>query len=92
MKFTLSHKRDLMGNLVTAKVSASSNETISRVETRLDGHRLAVDRLSPTEVQYTRIFPRAGNAGPGVKHVLLVTARNDKGLNQTASRRWEDTR
>ena len=91
MKFTLSHKRDLMGNKITVKVVASSKETIKKVRTRLDAGTLAYDILAPAEIQYERIFPRAGNAGPGRKHKLIVSGTNNQGKTSVASRRWQDT-
>lgn len=90
MRFALAHNRVLIGHQVTVKVTAASGETIARVVTVLDGSRLGDDRLDPAEVQYERVFEQAGGAGPGQRHALLVTATNDAGVHQTASRRWQD--
>ncbi len=90
MRFTLGHHRVLIGHQVTVKVAAATGETVARVVSVLDGAKLGDDRLDPAEVQYERVFEQAGGAGPGQRHVLVVTATNDAGDRQTASRRWQD--
>jgi hypothetical protein len=90
MRFSLSQKRVVIGHQITVKVTAASGETITRVVTTLDGSKLGDDRLTPSEVQYERIFEQAGGGGPGQRHALLVAASNDRGENQNASLRWRD--
>lgn len=91
MRFSLSHRRVVIGHSVTVKITAASGEAIARVLTRLDGSKLGDDRLNPSEVQYERIFERAGGAGPGQEHTLTVSATNDDGETHNASLRWQDT-
>jgi hypothetical protein len=91
MRFSLSHKRVVIGHSISVKVTATGGETIARVVSRLDGSKLGDDRLKPPEVQYERIFEQAGGAGPGQQHTLAVSATNDQGETQTASLRWQDT-
>ena len=91
MRFTLAHKRMVIGHRITVKVVAASGEEIERVVTKLDGRRLGDDRLAPAEVQYQRVYEQAGAAGPGSDHVLLVTATNGDNEKRTAGLRWTDT-
>jgi hypothetical protein len=91
MRFSLAHKRMVIGHRVTVKVVAASGEAIERVVTRLDGRRLGDDRLTPAEIQYERLFEQVGGAGPGTDHVLLVTATNADNESRSASLRWTDT-
>lgn len=90
MRFSLSHRRALIGHELTVKVTASAKETIARVTTTLDGRGLAKDSLSPPEVQYERSFHQVGGAGPGLQHVLVVHATNGEGEQAVASLRWND--
>ena len=91
MRFSLNHRRVVIGHSLSIKVTATGDETIARVVTRLDSSRVGDDRLDPNEVQYERVFEQTGGAGPGREHVLVVTATNADGRSQTASLRWQDT-
>jgi hypothetical protein len=91
MRFSLNHRRVVIGHSISVKVVATGSERISRVVTRLDGSRLADDRLIPAEVQYERIFEQAGGAGPGQEHTLIVSGTDADGETRTASLRWQDT-
>lgn len=91
MRFSLNHRRVVIGHSISVKVVASGSERIVRVLTRLDGSKLGEDRLTPGEVQYERIFERAGGAGPGQEHTLMVSATDADGETRTASLRWQDT-
>ena len=91
MRFSLAHKRMVIGHRITVRVTAGSGEEIERVVTKLDGRRLSDDRLVPAEVQYERVFEQVGAAGPGTDHVLLVTATNGENERRAASLRWTDT-
>lgn len=90
MRFSLNHRRALIGHDTTVKVTAAAKETIARVTTELDGRSLAKDALSPPEVQYERSFHQVGGAGPGQQHVLIVRATNGEGEAAIASLRWND--
>ncbi len=91
MRFSLDHKRLVLGHRISVKVVAGSGEVIERVTTRLDSRVLGDDRLNPAEIQYERLFEQVGSAGPGQDHVLLVSATSDAGVASTASLRWTDT-
>jgi len=91
MRFSLNHRRVVIGHSISVKVVGAAKEMIARVVTRLDGSKLGDDRLNPNELQYERIFEQAGGAGPGREHTLIVSATNDQGQTQTASLRWQDT-
>ena len=90
MRFSLSHRRALIGHDVTVKVTAAAKETIARVTTELDGRTLARDALAPPEVQYERAFHQVGGGGPGQHHVLSVQATSAEGKPAVASLRWND--
>jgi hypothetical protein len=90
MRFSLSHKRVVIGHKITVKVTANAGELVAKVVTELDGRKLGTDALRPAEVQYERIFDQAGGGGPGQNHVLKVRATNADGETQIASRRWND--
>ncbi len=62
----------------------------ARVVTTFENLDLANDSLSPSQVQYERIFRKVGGVTPGANHTVLVTAENDKGDSQSASRTWTD--
>jgi hypothetical protein len=90
MRFSLSHRRALIGHDVTVKVTAAAKEAIARVTAELDGRALARDALAPPEVQYERVFHQVGGGGPGQQHVLSVKATNSEGEAAIASLRWND--
>jgi hypothetical protein len=90
MRFSLSHRRALIGHDITVKVTAAGKEAIARVATELDGRSLARDPLAPPEVQYERMFHQVGGAGPGQDHVLTVHATSAEGATAVASLRWND--
>ena len=90
MRFSLSHRRALIGHDVTVKVTAAAKETIARVITELDGRTLARDALAPPEVQYERLFQQVGGGGPGQQHVLSVQSTSADGKRAVASLRWND--
>jgi hypothetical protein len=91
MRFSLSHRRVVIGHRIAVKVTAAKNEEIDRVITKLDGRKLGDERLTPAEVQYERVYEQVGAAGPGTEHVLLVSATNSDGDTRAASLRWTDT-
>jgi len=90
MRFSLSHRRALIGHDIAVRVTAAAKETIARVATELDGRTLARDALAPPEAQYERMFHQVGGAGPGQDHVLAVHATSADGTTTVASLRWND--
>lgn len=91
MKFTLKNRlAGGIGHTIEVLVVAETGETIARVSTYYGGSQLANDDLSPPHSQYERIFTQVGGYSPGTRHTVLVTAMNDKGVEQTASRTWTD--
>jgi hypothetical protein len=90
MQFSLSNTRDVVGHKIDVQVKADQGESIASVRTELDGFSLAHDDLNPPEVQYERIFRHVGRVTPGQNHSLEVTATNDQGMSEVASRRWTD--
>jgi hypothetical protein len=81
----------VIGHRISVKVTAASKEEIERVAIKLDGRKLADDRLTPAEIQYQRVFEQVGGGGPGTDHVLVARGTNTDGETRTASLRWTDT-
>lgn len=90
MKFTLNHKRDIIGNEIFVKVVREKEQLISAIETELDGFVLGIDRLGDPSVQVERSFRQAGVAGPGDEHTLVVRATDTEGNKEAATRIWVD--
>jgi len=90
MIFTIGCARDIVGYRIDVQVKAEGTEEISSVSTRYENSPLADDYLSPSEVQYQRIFTQVGGYTPGVERTVKVTATNDAGKQKTASKRWKD--
>jgi len=91
MKFAIANVRDVINHRIDVQVNAEAGEHLTFVRTEMDAFSLGQDNLAPHEVQYSRTFSQAGNGfTPGFDHVVKVTATNDQGISQTASRRWRD--
>ncbi len=90
MRFTLKNSPDVMGHKIEVLVVAGEGEAIARVVTTFENSDLANDSLSPLQVQYERVFRKVGGITPGANHTVLITAENDKGDSQSASRTWTD--
>jgi hypothetical protein len=91
MKFNM--KNSLAGGIghkIEVQVIAEGGETISRVTTAHGGFDLANDDLTPPQVQFERIFTNVDGYTPGRTHTITVTAVNDRGIEQIASRTWTD--
>jgi len=90
MIFMIDTKRDIVGYRIEVQVNAETGEQIAKVTTSYENSSLASDNLSPPEVQYQRIFRQVGGYTPGVDRIVKVTATNDGGKQETASRKWQD--
>lgn len=89
MEFTLSHSPDVINQRIDVKVNAAGSRLIF-VSVRLDSSPLGDDLLSPPVTQYERTFNQAGTRTPGQAHNLLVTARDENGKEESASKIWQD--
>jgi hypothetical protein len=90
MTFTINCARDIAGYRIEVTVKAEGTETIASVTTVYEDFPLATDFLSPPEVQYQRVFTQVGGWTPGVVRTVRITAVNQEGKQQCASRRWQD--
>jgi len=90
MKFTLNHSRALSGNDISVGMEAEGEETIQRVETKLDGSSPVEDELEDSIDSYQRVFSGAGEAGPGTEHTLVVTMEQDDGKVHSWACTWTD--
>lgn len=89
MEFTLTHTRKTIGQEIEVKVEADEDQKISLVRTEFDGSTLADDALASPTVQYDRTFEGAG-AGIGQQHTLVVTATDEDGNSESATKMWID--
>lgn len=90
MKFSIKNNPDGMGHRIEVQVVAEKDEEIVRVSTYFENNTLAEDDLAPPQVQYERVFRQVGGITPNDSHTVKVTAVNEKGVEQTASRTWAD--
>ena len=90
MKISITHTRAIQGNDITVTVDCNDDESVTWVETRLDGFVLATDALEPAEQSYERSFTQAGDAGPSMDHELTVEAINRANQSSHAIVRWAD--
>jgi len=91
MIFKIDSGRDnLIGYRIEVQVNAEAGEEIASVSTSYENSSLADDFLSPHEVQFNRLFTQVGGYTPNVERTVTVTATNNSGKQQTASRRWQD--
>lgn len=90
MKFTVKHARAIAGNDIYVSVQADDGKSLTSVRTELDGIELAKDELSAPSDFYEHTFPRAGSAGPGTQHTLVVTAELNDNTNHSSTSIWSD--
>jgi hypothetical protein len=91
VNFTVSHSRAFSGNDLSIKVAGSGDEDIATVTVTYDGFDLEEQELPPSTVSYERIFPQAGQAGPGTDHTLEVVVRDHCGKAYNSVTCWKDT-
>jgi hypothetical protein len=90
MKFTLNHSRAFTGNDISVVVESDGEESIQRVETKLDGFSLGEDALEDSSESYERVFRGAGDAGPGIEHTLVVSVEQRDGKIHRSTCKWTD--
>lgn len=90
MKISMTHVRAIQGHDITVRVDCADDETVTWVETRLDGFVLATDALQPAVQSYERCFDQAGDAAPMMDHELAVEAINGANRSSHAIVRWTD--
>ncbi len=92
MTFTITHTRAFSGNDLSIKVLGGKDETVASVTVTLDGFDLEEVQLAPNVESYEKIFPQAGQAGPGIDHTLQVSATDGCGKEHASVTSWTDTK
>jgi len=82
--------RDVMNQWVEVTVKGGSGQLISYVTTMLDGFPIGDDGLNPPEGSYERAWHQVGTGAPNQTHNVLVTATDQKGNQESASKTWQD--
>lgn len=90
MKILMTHERAIQGHDIIVRVDCADGESVTWVETRLDGFVLATDPLQPAEQSYERSFTQAGDAAPMMDHELAVEAIDGTNRSSRATVRWTD--
>jgi len=82
--------RDVMNQWVDVAVKGKAGQLVANVTTVLDGFVLADEDLSPPEDSYQRTWHQVGTGIPNQTHKVVVTAVDDQGKQESASRTWQD--
>jgi len=92
MKFEISIQRNIIGNDLDVQINAEGDEVIVSVDYVLDGFTLASDDFNDAPLNFLhRTFSRAGEAGPGKQHRLIVKVHRKAGsTDRNGSRVWTD--
>ncbi len=90
MNITTRHSRAFIGNDIEVAIAADANEIIRTVTVVLDGFTLAEFEAQEGTQGYDRIFPQAGDAGPGEDHSLVVTVTEQDGRLHSSTTQWTD--
>lgn len=89
MQFTISHKRQTMGQQIHVSVAAGTSESISEIITQFDGFTIGDDALAAGATQYDRTFD-GQSASSGTTHTLLVTALDQNQTPHSSTTIWTD--
>lgn len=89
VQFTISHKRQTMGQQIQISVAASGSDSISEVITQFDGFTIGDDALAAGTAQYDRTFD-GQSAAIGATHTLLVTALDQNRTPHSSTTIWTD--
>jgi len=82
--------RDVMNQWVDVSVKAGAGPLIANVTTVLDGFGIGDDDLDPPEDSYQRTWHQVGTGAPNQTHEVVVTAVDDNGNQESASKTWQD--
>jgi hypothetical protein len=89
MQFTVTSQRQSIGQQLQVQVVCALPEAISRVTTTFDASAIGDDTLPPNSTSYSRTF--AGQpARIGALHTLVVTALDQDGNPESATKIWTD--
>jgi len=92
VKFDISVQRNIIGNDIDIQIATEGDEIIAAVDYILDGFSLGTDDFNDTPLNsLRRTFSRAGDAGPGKQHRLIVKVHGKPGNpDKNGSRVWTD--
>jgi hypothetical protein len=90
MEIGIQAGRDIMDQWVDVTVKGGSGQLISHVTTNLDGFPIGDDDLNPPESSYQRTWHQVGSGGANQTHQVAVTAHDQKGNEESASKTWQD--
>jgi len=91
MKVSATYARNVvMGYDVTVCATAEGEESISSVDTILDGFTIGSGGLDPDTQSYQRVFRQVGSYTPGAHHKLVVRVFDDKGNRRNYVVEWDD--
>jgi hypothetical protein len=91
LKFTAKHHRAFEGNDISMTARADAKETMNIVRVTLDDAVLEETRLAAGTQSFEADYPRAGEAGPGRSHVLIITVWEQDGTMHSSTTEWADT-
>jgi len=89
VQFTISHKRQTMGQQIHIAVAAGASESISEVITQFDGFTIGDDPLADGATQYDRTFD-GQSAAIGATHTLVATALDQNRTPHSSTTIWTD--
>jgi hypothetical protein len=82
--------RDVMNQKVDVTVKGGTGQLIANVTTALDGLEIGDDNLYTPRDSYQRTWNQVGTGVPNQTHEVVVTAVDDKGKQESASKTWQD--
>lgn len=89
MQFAMTHRRQTIGQQIEVTVTGAGGQTIAQVTTQFDGFTIGDDALAPGSTQYDRTFD-GQSAAMGASHTLVVTALDESGKTESATKIWTD--
>jgi len=91
MKVSATYARNVvMGYDITVCATAEGSESISSVDTVLDGFTIGSGGLDADTQSYQRVFRQVGSYTPGAHHKLVVRVFDDKGNVKNYVVEWDD--
>ncbi|HEY6358935.1 MAG TPA: hypothetical protein VIX35_11855 [Vicinamibacterales bacterium] len=89
MQFTMTSQRQPFGQQVQVQVSCALPPAIARVTTTFDASPIGDDTLPSNSTSYARTFD-GQPARIGALHTLVVTAFDQNGNPESATKIWTD--
>ena len=90
MNIQIQAGRDVMNQWVDVSLKGGAGQLIANVTTVLDGFAIGDDDLNPPEDSYQRTWHQVGTGALNQTHNVVVTAVDDNGNQESASKTWQD--